>query len=145
MLQAHCLLDTLYAIADSHYWNMAKLEAWADSIITQVALPKPWLTALSLAQTQEQARAAILLELAGVGDVTHQLTIGFYYLQYLDNPELEHHARHQIFSMYDACFQIEKPELHTLENRHDAALSQAALNELLSPTLVQREYRHFSF
>ena len=88
MSASTCFLDTLYAIADSHYWSTAKLEAWADSMITQVPSPKPWLVALSLAQTQEEAMAAILLELAGVGDTTHHLSIGFYYLQYMDNPAL---------------------------------------------------------
>lgn len=30
----------------------------------------------------------LLLELTGVGDTTHHLSIGSYYLQYMDNPAL---------------------------------------------------------
>lgn len=140
-----CPLNTLYAIANSHYWPLEKLQAWADCIISQVASPKPWLVALSLATTVEEAESAILLELAGIGDSTYYLMIGFYYLQYLDNPQLEQQIHYKVFSIYDACFHAEKPELHTPANRKHAQLSQAALEKLLSVTLITDDYEQFSF
>lgn len=140
-----CPLNTLYAIANSHYWPLEKLKAWADCIISQVASPKPWLVALSLATTVEEAESAILLELAGIGDSTYYLMIGFYYLQYLDNPQLEQQIHYKVFSIYDACFHAEKPELHTSENQHYGQLSQAAMDDLLSALMMNSHSATFSF
>ena len=59
----------LFAVIETAFWSMQKVQSWADNLIMELATPATWLTKLSLSSSQADAAAAVLEALNARGRV----------------------------------------------------------------------------